>query len=170
MGLSNILLDVYSEEIRPEPLFPQLDPSEASAASEDKPSCKKPIKNSLKSLPSTALGLASSETSLVSDSAAGSDIEDSDIDGDDLPEPYKAACLPLTDRLAARDRAHALLSGLTRLGNSWNDSDAWFALARAHEESGQPDKAKEVLWWCIELEEARPVRDWGSVGAGGYVL
>lgn len=92
------------------------------------------------------------------------------IDPDSLPEPYKAECLPLVDRLAARDRASTLLSGLTRLGTGWNYSEAWFALARAHEDSGQPDKAKEVLWWCVELEEAKGVRDWRSLGAGGYVL
>jgi cargo-transport protein YPP1 len=78
-----------------------------------------------------------------------------------LEPPYKASSLPLIDRLAARDRAYGLLAGLTKLGSAWNYSDAWFALARAHEESGQPDKAKEVLG----------VRQWSSVsGAGGYVL
>ena len=87
-----------------------------------------------------------------------------------LPPPYKARSLPLVDRLAARDRAYGLLSGLTKLGTGWNHSEAWFALARAHEESGQADKAKEVLWWCVELEEGRGVRDWSCVGAGGYVL
>lgn len=87
-----------------------------------------------------------------------------------LPPPYKASSLPLIDRLAARDRAYGLLTGLTKLGSGWNYSDAWFALARAHEESGQPDKAKEVLWWCVELEEAMGVREWSCVGVGGYVL
>lgn len=89
---------------------------------------------------------------------------------DDLPEAYKASSLPLVDRLAARDRAFTLLSGLTRLGSAWDSAEAWFALARAHEESGQPDKAKEVLWWCVELEEATGVREWRSLAGGGYVI
>lgn len=87
-----------------------------------------------------------------------------------LPPPYKARSLPLVDRLAARDRACALLSGLTKLGTGWNRADAWFALARAHEESGQPERAKDLLWWCVELEEGGGVREWASVGRGGYVL
>lgn len=89
---------------------------------------------------------------------------------DQLPAPYKATHLPLADRLAARERAFTLLSGLTRLGTGWDNSDAWFALARAHEESGQPEKAKEVLWWCVELEEAMGVREWRCLGNGGYIL
>lgn len=76
----------------------------------------------------------------------------------------------LLDKLAARDRAYGLLSGLTKLGSGWNYSEAWFALARAYEEGGQPDKAREVLWWCVELEEGRGVRSWLVVGSGGYVL
>jgi cargo-transport protein YPP1 len=89
---------------------------------------------------------------------------------EELPAPYKAASIPLVDRLAARDRAYGLLSGLTKLGTGWDYSEAWFALARAHEESGQVDKAKEVLWWCVELEEGMGVRDWRCLGGGGYIL
>jgi hypothetical protein len=76
----------------------------------------------------------------------------------------------LLDRLAARDRAYGLLSGLTKLGSGWNYSEAWFALARAQEEAGLVDKARDALWWCVELEEGRGVRSWNCVGAGGYVL
>lgn len=76
----------------------------------------------------------------------------------------------LLARLAARDRAHGLLSSLTKLGSGWDNSEAWFALARAYEEGGQVDRAKEVLWWCVELEDTRPVRAWGCVGLGGFVL
>lgn len=66
-------------------------------------------------------------------------------------------------RLAARDRAYGLLSALTKSGSGWDDSEAWFALARAYEESGQVDKAKESLWWVVELEEGRGVRGWGNI-------
>ena len=87
-----------------------------------------------------------------------------------LNPSYKETSTALLDRLAARDRAYGLLSALTKLGTGWNYSEAWFALARAYEEGGQLEKAKEVLWWCVELEEGRGVRDWSVVGCGGYVL
>ena len=63
-----------------------------------------------------------------------------------------------------------LLSGLTRLGTGWDDSEAWLELARAHELSGQVGKAKEALWWVVELEETRPVRGWRAVAVGGLAL
>lgn len=66
-------------------------------------------------------------------------------------------------RLAARDRAYGLLSALTKSGTGWHNSEAWFALARAYEESGQVEKAKESLWWVVELEEARGVRAWSNI-------
>jgi hypothetical protein len=77
---------------------------------------------------------------------------------------------PVLNRLAARDRAFGLLSTLTKLGSGWDYSEAWYALARAYEESGQIEKTKEVLWWCVELEDTHPVRGWKSVGLGGFVL
>lgn len=74
------------------------------------------------------------------------------------------------NRIAARDRAYELLSTLTKLGSGWDNSEAWFALARAHELGGEVDKAKDILWWCIELEDTRPIRHWRNLGCGGYVL
>jgi cargo-transport protein YPP1 len=68
------------------------------------------------------------------------------------------------DQLAARDRAYSLLSTLTKLGAGWDCSEAWIGLARAYEASGQIEKAKEVLWWCVELEDSRPLRGWQVVG------
>ena len=55
------------------------------------------------------------------------------------------------------------------MGTGWNYSEAWFALARAYELGAQEDKAREVLWWCVELEEGRAVRAWEEAG-GGYIL
>ncbi|KAF2142921.1 uncharacterized protein K452DRAFT_248537 [Aplosporella prunicola CBS 121167] len=74
------------------------------------------------------------------------------------------------NRLAARDRAYSLLSSLTKLGTGWDCSEAWYALARAYEEGGQIDRAKGVLWWCVELEDTKALRKWSSVGVGGFVL
>lgn len=173
VGLSNILLDIYSEVLLPPPSVPDItlpdgEParlgSVASGVHETLPIHQKPD-SSLSGLPTTPLGLGGHKN--VTLQAGNKSSVTSALD-EDLPAPYKAVSLPLVDRLAARDRAYGLLSGLTKLGSGWNYSDAWFTLARAHEESGQPDKAKEALWWCVELEEGMGVRGWTCIG--GYVL
>jgi Tfp pilus assembly protein FimV len=87
-----------------------------------------------------------------------------------IPSAENQLSPPELSRLAARDRAFGLLSTLTKLGAGWDYSEAWYALARAYEESGQIEKAKEVLWWCVELEDTHPVRNWRSVALGGFVL
>lgn len=177
VGLSNILLDIYSEKLLPTPSIPPLDGHEFTDDAIHHRS--EPPSGCLKTLPFTPLGLASdpstvevpspSEEDEKEESKAAGSGSDSQEE-DELPAPYKASHLPLIDRLAARDRAFTLLSGLTRLGTGWDYSDAWFALARAHEENGQLEKAKEVLWWCVELEEAMGVRDWRSLAGGGYIF
>lgn len=95
------------------------------------------------------------------------------------PKPHLTAHTPSAEnqlsppelsRLAARDRAFGLLSILTKRGVGWDYSEAWYALARAYEESGQIEKTKEVLWWCVELEDTHPTRSWRNVTLGGFVL
>ncbi|KAJ6446661.1 filamentation protein [Purpureocillium lavendulum] len=157
VGLSNILLDTYSEKLLPTPAVPPLENTEPSLDSLAHALPDIAGNGAVASLPSVPLGLGSTATQPQVKFANGNATPSPDRD-DQLPAPYKATRLPLIDRLAARDRAFALLSGLTRLGTGWDCSEAWFALARAHEESGQPDKAKEVLWWCVELEEAMGCR------------
>lgn len=88
----------------------------------------------------------------------------------EIPSVSRSNQTDKLDRLAARDRAYGLLSGLTRLGSGWNYSEAWYSLARAYELGGQKDKAREVLWWCVELEEGRGLRGWDVASSGGYVL
>ncbi|KAK7534322.1 filamentation protein-like protein [Phyllosticta citribraziliensis] len=122
IGLSNILLDIYTQKIPPEPV-------EFAGASRIQPSTNETRRPSGQS-----------------------------------PSPEEL------NRLAARDRAYGLLSTLTKLGSGWDDSEAWFALARAYEEGGQIEKAKEVLWWCVELEDTKALRPWNCVGVGGFVL
>lgn len=69
------------------------------------------------------------------------------------------------NRLAARDRAYMLLNSLTKLGEGWDDSEAWAALARAHELSDQVERARECLWFVVGLEDGRPVRPWNVVAS-----
>lgn len=168
IGLSNILLDIFSEKVLPVPAMPSLDGSDHVEKAVFPPSDQEYHETFTGKLPSAPLGLGPS----VNKATASLTLEDSAARSqpDQLPAPYKATYLPLLDRLAARERAFTLLSGLTRLGTGWDNSEAWFALARAHEESGQPEKAKEVLWWCVELEEAMGVRDWRCLGNGGYII
>ncbi|KAH8195098.1 hypothetical protein TruAng_010738 [Truncatella angustata] len=182
VGLSNILLDLYAEIILPHSAIPGItgpdgEPVDISSTMLGSDTLALRPKSSLavSALPSGPLGLGAEGTVSTASHPPGKtplpnkqSIKPGTVE--ELPAPYKAKSLPLIDRLAARDRAYGLLSGLTKLGSGWNYSDAWFALARAHEESGQPDKAKEALWWCVELEEGLGVRDWSCVGAGGYVL
>ncbi|KAL2164617.1 hypothetical protein VTH06DRAFT_3834 [Thermothelomyces fergusii] len=196
VGLSNILLDIYTEKLLPPPVVPGLDlgtlsldgegvfPSTAGATIADvKEADRSPA------LPSEPLGLgrASPESRAKAAEAQANGhaasnhhhqqrqqrgtttTTSSRFLGPPLPPPHEATSLPLNDRLAARDRAFGLLAGLTKLGSGWDDAEAWFALARAHEESGQPDKARDALWWCVELEDGRAVREWRVV-CGGYVL
>ncbi|KXJ94544.1 hypothetical protein Micbo1qcDRAFT_193689 [Microdochium bolleyi] len=180
LGLSNILLDIYSEDLMPAPAVPQ--PAVVGAESgnvlngrsarDTKTDSKK--QTTAPVLPSVPLGLRTrgmSRGAQQDDHAPrGKAKTSSAAAAGDLVAPWKATSLPLVDRLAARDRAYGLLASLTRLGTGWNNSEAWFALARAYEESSQPDKAKDALWWCVELEEAKGIRPWNCVGAGGYVL
>ncbi|KAJ1335317.1 cargo-transport protein YPP1 [Microdochium nivale] len=186
LGLSNILLDIYSEDLLPASAVPQpivvgaeqgsgsttRSARDTTAAHSKKKQIIAPV------LPSVPLGLGTRGTSgagvhsddLAQRTKAQPSLSSAAAAASDLVAPWKATSLPLVDRLAARDRAYGLLASLTRLGTGWNNSEAWFALARAYEESSQPDKAKDALWWCVELEEARGIRSWSCVGAGGYVL
>lgn len=184
VGLSNILLDIYTEDLLPPPSIPKLvipspltTPSASTANTStastvtltplaSQPPPVRPC-SSVPFLTHGPLGLPSSKTAtqLIPAVAATPESVSSG-----LQPSYKESNTALLDRLAARDRAYGLLTALTKLGSGWNCSEAWFVLARAYEEGGQPDKAREVLWWCVELEEGRGVRDWSVVGSGGYVL
>lgn len=134
VGLSNILLDIYTEKI----------PAEEGAVA--KPSTTKPKAE-------------------IKESSAY------DYDSPATPKQPKEDLTPeQLNRLAARDRAYGLVSSLTKLGVGWDDAEAWYALARAYEEGEQEAKARECLWWVVELEDASPIRAWRKVGGAGGVL
>ncbi|TGO10513.1 hypothetical protein BTUL_0133g00200 [Botrytis tulipae] len=158
VGLSEILLDIYTEDLLPLPtmpalVLPTLSASTPSASTLNTLTQSQPHQPTLPFPTSGPLGLP-------------------------LPTPPNRDMLAASktnkadklDRLAARDRAYGLLSGLTKLGSGWNFSEAWYSLARAYELGGQKDKAREVLWWCVELEEGRGLRSWDVISSGGYVL
>lgn len=179
VGLSNVLLDIYGEKLMPPPAIPSLDYADGEAPvpfgipNQKSREGREVTSHGIETLPSAPLGLENEGADVPQAASQGGKGEPKSLAPsaiETLSAPYKTVSLPLSDRLAARDRAYGLLSGLTKLGSGWNYSDAWFALARAHEESGQVDKAKEALWWCVELEESMGVREWSCIGVGGYVL
>jgi cargo-transport protein YPP1 len=184
VGLSSILLDIYTEELLPPPSIPSLvlprslaTPSSStvntSVSTTPLATQPPPIKpsSSLPIILHGPIGLASTKPRHnVTSQTPQEPTATPESLSSSLEPSYKGSSTSLLDRLAARDRAYGLLTALTKLGSGWNYSEAWFALARAYEEGGQPNKAREVLWWCVELEEGRGVRDWSVVSGGGYVL
>ncbi|KAJ4353154.1 hypothetical protein N0V95_003626 [Ascochyta clinopodiicola] len=140
VGLSNILLDIYCQDI----------PMEPTRATEITP-------------------LSPTHAPIVTQTSKPPEPKKHHLTSH-TPSAENQLSPPELSRLAARDRAFGLLSTLTKLGAGWDYSEAWYALARAYEESGQVEKTKEVLWWCVELEDTHPVRNWRSVASGGFVL
>lgn len=136
VGLAWILLNFYAQT-DPPPVNPLLPSSPAPT----------PILASLpvSSSPSTSSQNPSAEANGQEDAAT------------------TAAASNILSRLAARDRAYGLLSWLTKSGQGWDCAEAWFELARAYEEMGQVARAKQALWWVVELEEGRGVRGWECV-------
>ncbi|KAI9700308.1 MAG: hypothetical protein M1836_002323 [Candelina mexicana] len=167
VGVANILLDIYTQTISPTPSSASAPFSYISTTSSStihdvpNPNPTEPPRTPSRTPDLTArpspLGLPESSTSTITRQTSIQDRSSPNMSDE-------------FDRLAARDRAYSLLSSLTKLGTGWDYSEAWFALARAYEEGGQIEKAKEVLWWCVELEEGRAIRAWANVSAGGYVL
>jgi tetratricopeptide (TPR) repeat protein len=179
VGLSNILLDIYTGDILPAPPIPQLNPSASPGTQSANTLITATVPHATKSSAPTPaqklglLGLPSTHAvpfvNTPRNADSGTSTPTTNTSNLSPSTSNKESSAALIDRLAARDRAYGLLSGLTKLGTGWNYSEAWFALARAYELGGQPEKAREVLWWCVELEEGRAVRGWEEAG-GGYVL
>lgn len=169
VGLADILLDIYDQKTPPERPKPTLDPgiSTHSLSEGVKPpantNTQAPLQNGSISRPTAASMKSSATITPVTTSTH------KPSGGSHTAEELRKTPENL-NRLAARDRAYGLLSALTKLGTGWDNSEAWFTLARAYEAGGQIEKAKDVLWWCVELEDRRPVRHWWNVGSGGYVL
>jgi hypothetical protein len=67
-----------------------------------------------------------------------------------------------SDVASSRDRAEVLLDSVTKLAG-WDSSEAWFWLGEIYEQCYLPVKAAECWSYCEELEERKPVREWGCV-------
>lgn len=183
VGLSNILLDIYDETIPPEPVE-YLSSHEFFSASSSRVS--QLVLASPSDVPRTPATATTASLGPLSQSQTGTSHGPMTSHSSILPAAQAQATMPendkpdpttsspedptpdVLDRLAARDRAYHLLSTLSKLGTGWDYSEAWFSLARAYELSGQVEKAKEVLLWCVELEDSRPLRGWRVVGMRGF--
>lgn len=171
VGLANLLLDIYTEIMPPRP-----DSSNTSAQYGLVSTPRSPevatAEPTLACLPSNPSGISpgtsSSKTPKLNDSESPSSSRTTNV-STQAPQDADSDKPSTLSRLAARDRAYGLLSSLTKLGTAWDNSEAWFALARAYEESSQVDKAKECLWKVVDLEEGRPVRNWAVLGWGGVL-
>ncbi|GAD91950.1 filamentation protein [Paecilomyces variotii No. 5] len=150
--LANLLLDIWDEKIPAEPRSPGLRPDFADLSLSD-----------YVKLPGV------SEKNGTTGPSSGANGQSKQTPQREVQPAEKDSPQSL-GRLAARDRAYMLVSTLTKLGTSWDNSEAWFTLARVYEAGDQLEKAKEVLWWVVELEDRRPVRHWWDLGSGGYVL
>ncbi|EMC97709.1 hypothetical protein BAUCODRAFT_33430 [Baudoinia panamericana UAMH 10762] len=150
IGISNLSMDIYEEKIPAEEPKPLLEPITTGSGTHI---------HDLVALSSSPSRPTTAKSSLAD---AGRTTPPSARTRDPTPA--------MLNRLAARDRAYMLLSNLTRLGTGWDSSEAWYTLARAYELSKQIDKAKQALWWVVELEDSRPMRHWSEVTPGGYVL
>lgn len=163
IGLSGLLLDIYEQKIPPERPKPELSQGMEHLANglDIQNGAQGPTTGVVESVrTSSRPGTARSESQTIRTKQPLTETDES----------LRKTPANL-NRIAARDRAYGLLSTLTKLGSGWDNSEAWFALARAHELGGEIDKAKEVLWWCVELEDTRPIRHFQAVkGRGGYVL
>ena len=133
VNLSNLLLDIYEQKLPAEEPCPSLLEQHSSLGA---PPTSPPVPPSPPPPPRRS---------------ADRDTEDRD------PDPAQL------NRLACRDRAYMLLSSLTKHGSAVDDAEAWMALARAHELSGELERAKDVLWWVVALDEASGIRAWSAL-------
>ncbi|PLB43165.1 filamentation protein [Aspergillus steynii IBT 23096] len=147
--LANFLLDIWDQKLPLEPPETELQPDLSTPS----------LNSARKQIPDPKEQTTSSPTTDAGDSKE-----------DELPSAIQDEEPRLLNRIAARDRAYGLLSVLTKQGSSWDNTEAWYALSKAFEAQGHIEKLKEVLWWCIELEDRRPIRHWSNIGSGVYVL
>ncbi|QGA16829.1 hypothetical protein EYB26_004499 [Talaromyces marneffei] len=156
IALSNLLLDAWEEKIPLEPVEPRIESD---------------IVDPLSGTSTSPNGVSGASPQTIQANGVTKTHQASNGESKSPPKASSNTDDPgHLSRLAARDRAYALISMLTKTGASWDNSEAWFTLSRAYEAGSQIDKAKEILWWCIELEDRKPIRHWWNLGAGGYVL
>ena len=76
--------------------------------------------------------------------------------------PYHPACLTRVGQsyleAGSLEMAESVLDTTTK-SQGWNSAEAWFYLGKVFEASDRLVRAKECLWYALELEQSRPIRD-----------
>ncbi|KAG0291457.1 hypothetical protein BGZ96_005182 [Linnemannia gamsii] len=75
--------------------------------------------------------------------------------------PYHPACLARVGRsyldAGSLEMAEGTLESTTK-GLGWNNAEAWFYLGKVFEATDRLTRAKECLWYALDLETSRPAR------------
>lgn len=76
--------------------------------------------------------------------------------------PYHPACLTRVGQsyleAGSLEMAESVLDTTTK-SQGWNSAEAWFYLGKVFEASDRLSRAKECLWYALDLEQSRPIRD-----------
>ncbi|KAF9340278.1 hypothetical protein BGZ91_002780 [Linnemannia elongata] len=76
--------------------------------------------------------------------------------------PYHPACLTRVGQsyleAGSLEMAESVLDTTTK-SQGWNSAEAWFYLGKVFEASDRLVRAKECLWYALDLEQSRPIRD-----------
>ncbi|KAF9567690.1 hypothetical protein EC968_003189 [Mortierella alpina] len=80
-------------------------------------------------------------------------------------EPFHPACLVRVGRTyleaGSLEMAESMLETTTR-SQGWDSAEAWFYLGKVFEASERLTRAKECLWYALDLERSKPVRDFAE--------
>ncbi|KAF9964788.1 hypothetical protein BGZ70_005939 [Mortierella alpina] len=80
-------------------------------------------------------------------------------------EPFHPACLVRVGRTyleaGSLEMAESVLETTTR-SQGWDSAEAWFYLGKVFEASERLTRAKECLWYALDLERSKPVRDFAE--------
>ncbi|KAI7823554.1 hypothetical protein BC939DRAFT_451343 [Gamsiella multidivaricata] len=75
--------------------------------------------------------------------------------------PYHPTCLARVGRsyldAGSMEMAEGVLETTTK-GLGWDCAEAWFYLGKVFEATGRLTRAKECLWYALDLESSRPIR------------
>ncbi|KAI8605462.1 hypothetical protein EDD21DRAFT_363470 [Dissophora ornata] len=76
--------------------------------------------------------------------------------------PYHTACLTIVGRsyleAGSLEMAESILESTTK-SQGWSSAEAWFYLGKVFEASDRLKRAKECLWYALNLEQSRPIRE-----------
>ncbi|KAF9583231.1 hypothetical protein BGW38_009971 [Lunasporangiospora selenospora] len=79
--------------------------------------------------------------------------------------PYHTACLTRVGRAyleaGSLEMAENALETTTK-SQGWRSAEAWLYLGKVYEASDRLQRAKECLWYALDLEQSRPIREFAD--------